>query len=53
MGYADGQTPSRPHSRVLAPAAATYFELHPLLVGIVHDTVPHETLLQCKGKKDA
>ena len=43
MGYADGQTPSRPHSRVLAPAAATYFELHPLLVGIVHDTVPHET----------
>lgn len=33
------------------PSSSTYFELHPLLVRIVHNAVPYEALLQCRKKK--
>lgn len=32
-------------------SSSTYFGLHPLLVGIMHDAVPHEALLQCRKEK--
>lgn len=32
-------------------SSSTYFELHPLLVRIVHNAVPYKALLQCRKKK--